>query len=1044
MALSYSYTRPSGLTRRRVTSTTAISAAAELEAVAAPKSLSPQAIAAMTDPGVIRPLLDCALEVESNRLQRATTTVLKRGDTLAAVGVWDPATMTVASLSTGRRNPTRRFALADVSIADESTVFDTDGSEEIPVAFADPISLVDEVPGGYPGGSDPAWTWTGGAGVTVANTASSVTPTFSGGAYVRRLSHATALPAGVLNSPSRTVSYYLPANAERRFTMSAALRLSTRTSSGVTGTLVGRLRVTYTTSLGTFTAYGPSFTLTEPPSAGLGSWQRVVAPWAPAVQTSAATMTAVRLELEIFSTTNLLAVDQDAGELYAGPDRGQLVGRHAAIPAVAGVTTLAVIEQTWTGTRQVNRVEIAGERRLGRISSARVDVLDSATGTWVTAGADGGGGKLAILFDRTIVAQGVRVYVEEATGDPGGRVWVVEVDPMLVLDVTDDVKGASLKWSRDARDTTNPYGNYQGASAMVELDNTTGTYTPAKNASLGAGHRLEIAVGARWTNLVGNGRADVDLSGEVAAYTPNSGNTARSYPAPPGAPVASALTRSVSGAGNEAPIGVRVPIIGGRTYRASVYVRADSSDPAGYVYLGVRGTGVDGTSGLGALTGSTSGVAVGAGWRKITTATFVPTLPAGIGYADLEVWGHAASAAAVQFYATCFELVELDSAGVPVATDELVPAGVFYCEPWAAPSDTATVQIDAADRLGRFGSTKIDEEVRQAVTVERLVRDLALLYLDMDDDQVGVSSSPGSYSIPYAYPSGNLGSYLADLAKASLATLYVDPAERLLLSPIGYVASAPVAEIRADNALIRSSKPNAVDTTIAVVTVTASPLKQGAVADLWSLPDGGVTIPGSGSRVLFVNYSSAPAINAYLTGVTADGAYTIASAYFYADHAIVTVSNPGAGVLTLQTATVRGTPLDEQPLAAQVVDAPSRARFGARELAVDARLVQTQTQLDLVASVLLDAFRGIDSSGTRRLPVLELDSLGLLHVDLDDVVTVFDPAIGVGADYLLTSRELSFEGGHLLTLNATAQQAPTVSFAIADTSIADDVYVAGY
>lgn len=1043
MALLYGTRRDPRLVKRAVISATAISGASEQEAAVVPATLSPQAISAMTDPLGISPLLDAALEIESNRLQRSTTTVLRRADTLAAVGVLDPATMTVASLSTGRRNPTRRFAVADVSVADDAVVFDTDGTEETPVAFADPMTLTDEIVGGYPAAGDAAWTWTGAASTTQSLPATS--SSYSGGTVLHRLTRPGGLGAGVLASASKPVAFWQGGGAGGRlFTASLAVRLTTALGAGV-HTLTCRLRSTVVTTAGTSTLYGPTVTLSES-SASVGSWQRLVAPLTTAASATDLTITGVTLELEVFASSNLGEIDLDAGEWYAGPDRGPLVGRRAAIPSVAGSTVLAVVEQTWTGTRQVNRVELAGERRLGRISSAHVDVLDDADGTWKTVGSAGGPGRLAVLFPVTYTARGVRVYVEEATAGPGGRVWVSEVDPMLVADVTDDVQAAGVKWARDAASSgaaTNPYGNYQGATASVTLDNTSGAYTPAKNASLGAGHRLELGVGARWSNLIGNPRADVNLSGEIAAYT-NGGATFRAYPAPPGGPAATAIARTTTGPGGVGT-GWRVPVVSGRTYRARLFVKVESADPTAYAFASQQGMSIDGATGMSLPVAPVQQYPAD-GWRLQTLPpfTFTPPSGAGIGYVDVVANVQQPGAIPATLYATCAVLEELDAVtGLPIVTEELLPAGVFYAEPWAAPSDSTTVSIDAADKLGRFAGTTIDEPVRVGATTDLLIRDLALAYLDLDDDQVAVAASPGAYTIPYAYPSGNLGSYLADLAKASLATMYLDPAERLILSPVGFAVSAPVAEIRADNALIRSTKPNAVDTTTSIVTVTANPLALGTITDLWSLPSGGVTIPAGASRTIFVDYSSAPAINVFLTSVTADQAYTVATA-FYADHAFLTVTNPNASTLTVTTAIVRGNPLTEQPLTTQLVDGPSRARFGPRELKVDARLVQTQQQLDTVAAVLLDAYKALDSAGLRRLPTVELDSLGLLHVDLDDVVTVVDPAIGVGADYLLTSREVSFESGRLLTLNATGQQAPTVSYGIADTSLADDVFVTGY
>lgn len=994
---------------------TARAAFAEALIAGAVPTLSAAAVAAMSDPAGISPVLEAAVEIESNRLRRPTTVTLRRGDTLADVGVRDPA-MNPATLTTGRRNPHRRYAVADVTVADEAVVFDADpaGLDELPVAHGT-VTCYGTVPSGYPTSGSAGWSTTTPGGLSSTLTPVATSPDADGSGFVWQVDNGTAaLPADQTLGPTGTTAvYYWTPPGGRRYTVESYLRATG-------GALVARWELV--TNAGT--VLGPAFTI----AAGTSFARRADPLDDP--ETAGAVRTAVTLRLRILAGTAATRVEVDAVGFYAGDDRGTLQGRHAGIPDVGG----AVVDSTWTGgPRRVNRVEVSGERRAGRVTSARV-LVDEGSG-YVQAGVAYGGGRLAILLDRTYLAVGVRVLIEETTSGPGGRVWTVEVDPMYVVDATGDVESAAIKWQREAApgSGTIPVGNYQASSVSLELANDHGIYTPSASAAIDVGHRVEVAVGVRYTNQHPNPRADVNATGYLAGV--------RLFPATTGGPAGTSVRREVTvteGTTRFATIPSRIPAAGGTRWRASAWLFAEHSDAEPTTALELWSVDVVGTARH--ITTRTGGNRAGR-WERITAG--VVTLPADAVALELRPYASSARGGTLAAEVSAVEAVQVASNGADVEVVEVVPAGVFYSDPWDAPSDSTTVTIEAADRLGRFSDVEVEEPVRTALSVGALLTDLALFYLDLDEDQTAIASSSGSYVIPYAYPSGTLGSYLADLAKATLSTLYLDPLDRLAITPRGLIPQTAAAELRADNALVRYRKPTGVDLTASIVRVTAAPLKAGAAADLWTLPEGGVQIAPGATREILADYSEKPAINAFVTGIVADAAYTLTSAAFHAGHAVLRITNPGAATLTVATATVRGTPLVETPLATRRVHEPSRSRYGARELAVEAQLVQTPAQLDTIADALIDAFRGLDEQGNRRLPDVELTSLGLFHLDLDDRVSVVDPATGIGADYQLTTRELGYESGRLL-LSATGREAPSSPFAVADQSIADDIYVAGY
>lgn len=403
---------------------------------------------------------------------------------------------------------------------------------------------------------------------------------------------------------------------------------------------------------------------------------------------------------------------------------------------------------------------------------------------------------------------------------------------------------------------------------------------------------------------------------------------------------------------------------------------------------------------------------------------------------------------AAETYLTLASLEQLDGDGNVLEVEEILPGGVFYSEPYDTDSRSATVSISAVDRLGRLRSVAVDEEVREGHTVGRIVRDLALRYLDLDVDQVEIGALPGGYVIPYAYAAGgDVGSYLADLAKATVSTLHVDALERLRLTRRSDVTDAVVVELRADNALIGHRTPPGIDVTTSVVTVNASPLVlDAAPADLWTMPPGGIVIPQGATHDLVAVYTSPPATDVSLSGIVADGDYEIVGFVGGSHRARVKIRNDEARPLVVADLHVVGTPLVSAAYTARVEHDPSVARYGPRELTIDARLIQTPDQAEAVANVLLDTFRSLDDDGVRRIPDLTVDALGILCLEAGDRVTVSHPEAGVGGDYTALSRRLVYQGGGVLLANdlRLREAVEGIPFAIVGESQADTGALTGY
>ncbi len=392
MSIAYSHLRPSRAARG-VYRSTQRAIARELAARDAVPTLTAAGVAAMTDPAGVTPVVDCALEIESNRLLRPTTVRLLRADTLAEVPLLAPE-MRLGAIITGRANPTVRAAVADVTIADDVTGFDPHDpdDDQLAVAFGDPVVTRFTNPGATPttDAGAPAWTITtarGATGTTGAPTTGQdvtgddrmYTATLAVGSYV------TAPPAAI------PVEYRTATDGSRGFTVTAWLGLVQ--GAGVATSAVVRLRCRHSLGVDTsqpisliatagsvamrrhkfaFTRALPAEVLIDPrveilvESASL-TVLAAAALSAPAVLTATAAgtspLTAARLTALATMTASGTAAPiarlvWDGALVYPGDDRGPNVGLDSAAPSPG-----AVVELTWTDPRQVNRVETYGEHR---------------------------------------------------------------------------------------------------------------------------------------------------------------------------------------------------------------------------------------------------------------------------------------------------------------------------------------------------------------------------------------------------------------------------------------------------------------------------------------------------------------------------------------------------------------------------------------------------------------------------------------------------------------------------------------------------------
>lgn len=389
---------------------------------------------------------------------------------------------------------------------------------------------------------------------------------------------------------------------------------------------------------------------------------------------------------------------------------------------------------------------------------------------------------------------------------------------------------------------------------------------------------------------------------------------------------------------------------------------------------------------------------------------------------------------------------------------EVVPAGTFYSSSWDAPSDSDRATIEGDDLLGRAAGSDLAERVTIDKRPEEIIRALARAYLDLDDDGLDLRIA-SSYVVPYAYPTGNLGTYLADLARSVAAFLGVDRLERLSVVQRSQDSATSVATFTAENAVVSASTPLAPGSIRTVATVTSEPfVLDAAPTTLFELaepvlsPTGGLFGGGAGGVRVFAPYSDNPALDVTVaafvfTPPPAGGLdqLPVATVTDYGTFADVAVSNGGlfSSDRTITALTLEGRVLRAKPISASTENTAAVRRYGRRELLISAPLVQTNAQAAALASAALALYSGVGADGRRVPPIATVTALGLLLSELGDLVTLAEPTSGLSGDHRLMAHVLEYDSEGARS-TVVARRDESVAYLVADVGYADDGRVTGY
>lgn len=371
---------------------------------------------------------------------------------------------------------------------------------------------------------------------------------------------------------------------------------------------------------------------------------------------------------------------------------------------------------------------------------------------------------------------------------------------------------------------------------------------------------------------------------------------------------------------------------------------------------------------------------------------------------------------------------------------EAIPAGVYWSTGWDAQT-VGVVSIAGVDRIGRFGDVDVAEPVTVNADPATVIRAYALTYLDLDDDEISIALSSG-YVFPYLFPTGSIGTTLADIAKATNGVLGIDRLDRLTFAERNLVP-ASTALILDDTTAIVSARTPIVEEQIAnVIDAEANPLAGVAGTELYNLGSTeGLALTPAEVMTIFVPYGGV-AVDVAVSTLTQSGTVT-ASLAAYSEVAEITLSGGAAGG-TVTELVLTGTKLETRPLRVRRESAASIRRYGRRPKTVTATLVQTVDQLEGLASAVRDAFSGIDAAtGERSLPDVTIESLGLAYTTLGDRLAVTESATGISGEYQLVSHVLAYDGA-LRSSGRARRVDEGILFAVADASLADDAQLASY
>lgn len=336
---------------------------------------------------------------------------------------------------------------------------------------------------------------------------------------------------------------------------------------------------------------------------------------------------------------------------------------------------------------------------------------------------------------------------------------------------------------------------------------------------------------------------------------------------------------------------------------------------------------------------------------------------------------------------------------------ELIRLGRYYSYIWSAANGGLPATLKAQDGMKLLRDKKYaTAPLLINNTVDQIIRQTLI---DAGLGYGNYTLATSSVVIPYAWcaPTSTFFDYLVKLAEAAAGAIWFDETGAFhfedgatLLNKTGSVftftdSNAIIAtQDEYDDGLIRNR-----------VTIPANALQVQALAQIWALQEILSLLPGE-VRTVNVQFNS-PATNVQTPVLTSGADIVIQSWTAYGAGGALVLKNNGAAIEQVTAATIQGQALQTQGATIMVAENQiAVSAEGVSELTISNNYLQNQAMAQAIANTLLNIYQSPP-------PKVSVQSVGLPHLQVGDVVTVNSASAGINGDFYIQRHEFADDGG---------------------------------
>jgi hypothetical protein len=359
---------------------------------------------------------------------------------------------------------------------------------------------------------------------------------------------------------------------------------------------------------------------------------------------------------------------------------------------------------------------------------------------------------------------------------------------------------------------------------------------------------------------------------------------------------------------------------------------------------------------------------------------------------------------------------------LPDGSDDYVKLGTFWTGDWKAEEGSATVSVQARDRmellrLAEYPGSEIYEDEDLKTLLEVVLEYAKANVSHLSDLTWEIDEELEDYSIPWAWiPKCDYFKAIKTIVEACMGVAYMDKDDVLIIEGPSALTSLPddLLEITPNNYFTRQ-QPSKSEELKNRVEITTQPLVVGESEEIYKTGENNkITIGSGGSTTATVYYSKKPVDTTDMDedDVSCDNG-TCTNADFYATHAVLTITGDADDETSV---TITGTPLEVQ--GEEIIieeDESSMLTNGVQTYSYPKNyLIQTRAMAEDIAAELLASYRlprKDVSVEWRGNPALELgDTLRLPEY--------WRGAVTVKGDFKVTKNKIDFDGTLKMTTDA--------------------------